>query len=134
MKSVSYTSSCYLSCAQCAGEVIICVDAALTDSGKPYIEGVAASVECQTDSCGRTSYVYAFTYEESQLADPNTDLLESDIGGVLCKGCLTDYINGLIDFSLLPIYADNAAALLGGLIAGDLYRTGSDPDVVCVVH
>ena len=134
MKSVSYTSSCYLSCVQCAGEIIICVDADLTESGRPFIEGNAASVECETDSCGRTSYVYGLTYEESQLADPNTDLLESDIGGVLCKGCLTDYINGLIDFSLLPIYADNAAALLGGLVAGDLYRTDSDPDVVCVVH
>lgn len=34
----------------------------------------------------------------------------------------------------LPIYADNAAAILGGLTVGDLYRTGADPDPVCVVH
>jgi len=34
----------------------------------------------------------------------------------------------------LTIYANNAAALAGGLVAGNLYRTGADPDTVCVVH
>lgn len=36
--------------------------------------------------------------------------------------------------SLLPNYADNAAARTGGLITGQLYRTGGDPDLVCIVH
>ena len=34
----------------------------------------------------------------------------------------------------LPIYRNNAAAIAGGLEHGNLYRTGNDPDVVCVVH
>ncbi len=34
----------------------------------------------------------------------------------------------------LPVYANNAAALAGGLTVGAFYRTGADPDVVCVVH
>lgn len=34
----------------------------------------------------------------------------------------------------LPSYANNAAAITGGLVAGDLYRTGGDPDLVAVVH
>ncbi len=34
----------------------------------------------------------------------------------------------------LPIYANNAAAIAGGLTAGALYRTGADPDPVYVVH
>jgi hypothetical protein len=34
----------------------------------------------------------------------------------------------------LSAHVNNAAALLGGLVAGDLYRTGGDPDVICVVH
>jgi hypothetical protein len=34
----------------------------------------------------------------------------------------------------LPVYANNAAALGGGLTAGAFYRTGADPDQVCVVH
>lgn len=33
----------------------------------------------------------------------------------------------------LSVYANNAAALAGGLAVGDLYRTGADPSVVCVV-
>lgn len=34
----------------------------------------------------------------------------------------------------LPVYANNAAAVGGGLTAGAFYRTGGDPDPVCVVH
>jgi hypothetical protein len=34
----------------------------------------------------------------------------------------------------LPVYANNAAALAGGLTAGAFYRTGADPDPVMVVH
>jgi hypothetical protein len=34
----------------------------------------------------------------------------------------------------LPAYANNAAAVAGGLTAGAFYRTGGDPDLVCVVH
>jgi hypothetical protein len=36
--------------------------------------------------------------------------------------------------SALPTHANNAAALAGGLVAGQFYRTGGDPDLVCVVH
>jgi hypothetical protein len=34
----------------------------------------------------------------------------------------------------LSVYANNAAAIAGGLVAGQLYRTGADPDQVCIVH
>jgi len=34
----------------------------------------------------------------------------------------------------IPVYANNAAAIAGGLVAGNFYRTGADPDPVCVVH
>lgn len=34
----------------------------------------------------------------------------------------------------LPVYVNNAAAIAGGLAAGRFYRTGGDPDAVCVVH
>uniref|UniRef100_A0A6M3K811 Putative lectin/glucanase superfamily protein n=1 Tax=viral metagenome TaxID=1070528 RepID=A0A6M3K811_9ZZZZ len=34
----------------------------------------------------------------------------------------------------LPVYANNAAAVAGGLTAGAFYRTNGDPDPVCVVH
>lgn len=41
---------------------------------------------------------------------------------------------GKITLAYLPNYANNAAALAGGLTAGMLYRTNGDPDTVCVVH
>lgn len=34
----------------------------------------------------------------------------------------------------LPVFANNAAAIAGGLTAGAFYRTGADPDPVFVVH
>lgn len=36
--------------------------------------------------------------------------------------------------AVLAVHANNAAALAGGLVAGDFYRTNADPDTVCVVH
>ena len=47
---------------------------------------------------------------------------------------LTKKVNQLcckVNFTDLPEYADNAAALAGGLVSGQLYRTG---DTVKVVH
>lgn len=43
-------------------------------------------------------------------------------------------INKLIQNPDLPVYANNAAAIAGGLVAGEFYRTNGDPDTVCVVH
>jgi hypothetical protein len=42
----------------------------------------------------------------------------------------------ITDFGVtgLPIYANNAAAIAGGLVVGMFYRTNADPDPVCVVH
>ena len=34
----------------------------------------------------------------------------------------------------LPVYANNAAALADNLAVGEFYRTGGDPDTICVVH
>ncbi|KKR42194.1 MAG: putative T4-like protein proximal tail fiber [Parcubacteria group bacterium GW2011_GWF1_40_6] len=45
-------------------------------------------------------------------------------------------VNALLNINLakLTVYANNAAAVAGGLVAGDLYRTGADPDPIMVVH
>lgn len=39
-----------------------------------------------------------------------------------------------VTVSGLQVFANNAAAITGGLVAGQLYRTGADPDLVAVVH
>lgn len=36
--------------------------------------------------------------------------------------------------SEISVYANNTAAIAGGLTAGTLYRSGADPDVISVVH
>jgi len=39
-----------------------------------------------------------------------------------------------INIPHIPVYANNAAAIAGGLSAGNLYRSGADPDVISMVH
>lgn len=39
-----------------------------------------------------------------------------------------------MDRTKVPVYANNAAAIAGGLAQDDLYRTGGDPDLICIVH
>lgn len=39
-----------------------------------------------------------------------------------------------LNIGSLSVYSNNASAIAGGLSTGDLYRTGNDPDVVCVVN
>ncbi len=59
----------------------------------------------------------------------NIDLVE--------KGKTPEVLRNLIallQLTALPVYANNAAAIAGGLAAGGLYRTNGDPDTICVVH
>ncbi len=44
------------------------------------------------------------------------------------------YINQSDSASLPPIYANNAAAIAGGLVSGQNYRSGGDPDILYIVH
>ena len=52
------------------------------------------------------------------------------------NGSYTEYIalNPKQITTTLPIYANNTLAISGGLSAGMFYRTGANPDLVCVVH
>ena len=43
-------------------------------------------------------------------------------------------LTGTTSIKNLQIFANNGAALSGGLIAGNLYRDGGNPDHLCVVH
>ena len=62
----------------------------------------------------------------------NTDRVFISNNGNVGIGTITP--NSKLAVVGLPVYADNAAAIAGGLSAGDFYRTGADPDPVCVVH
>lgn len=42
--------------------------------------------------------------------------------------------DGVVGSDLPPVYANNAAAVAGGLGVGEVYRTGGNPDLLCIVH
>ncbi len=52
---------------------------------------------------------------------------------ILADG-LADFHAGSYKLYNISIYADNTAAISGGLSAGMLYRDGSNPDHLCIVH
>jgi len=93
IKSVNFTSCGKLSCMECGGDVIICISPTKTESGLGFIEGKLVS----TDGTLNNEYVYGFTYDAAQLADPSGMLISCDISGVVCKGCVTTYLDSLLD-------------------------------------
>lgn len=67
------------------------------------------------------------------------------VGYIIGKGGRLELDASIVASSLLrsshghtisntPTYANNAAAVAAGLSRGSLYRTGADPDVICMVH
>lgn len=43
-------------------------------------------------------------------------------------------VTGILSIFGLPSYANNAAAIAGGLVVGNVFKTGGDPDIIAVVH
>jgi hypothetical protein len=82
------------------------------------------------------SFASAAFYAEPQGA--NVSGFQSDQGPTGYAFNATDSTSiskfGKIRATGLSVHANNAAALAGGLVVNDFYRTGSDPDTVCVVH
>jgi len=68
-----------------------------------------------------------------------SSLLDSTVGSgavVLDSGPVIFALTMFSTVSIqnLQIFANNAAAVSGGLVAGNLYRDGGNPDHVCVTH
>lgn len=59
-----------------------------------------------------------------------TGFVVRDSGATLVSATFT----GTTTILGLPVYANNAAAVSGGLVLGNLYRTGADPDFIATVH
>jgi hypothetical protein len=90
----NYTTCNRLSCSSVIpSDLIICVDPSLTTSGDGYIEGtLIASCKSKT-SCN--TWVYTITIEGTDLITPD-EFLSSLITGIVCKGCLTTYIDNKV--------------------------------------
>lgn len=106
-KTVVYTSPIRLSCISVtpAPDVILCLtDSSLlapvicpdSESEVPYdfttLEAKLNKSWKNGDNCGAITYSYVFAYDETLLAVPGTALVASQISGVFCEGCLTDWV------------------------------------------
>jgi hypothetical protein len=65
---------------------------------------------------------------------PESDVVNLVSDLALKAPLASPHFTGTVNIAGLQVFANNAAAITGGLVAGDLYRTGADPDPVCVVH
>lgn len=97
MKEVIYKTDTNLECTcdcNSEAEVSICLLPALVLSGYNYID--ATITEC-TKECrnGILFRNYTIQYDEALLTNPSYNLINADIKGVICKGCLTDYIQSV---------------------------------------
>ena len=68
-----------------------------------------------------------------------SDLIDSTVGAgpvVLDSGCslYSPTIYSTMSIKNLQAFANNGAAVAGGLVAGNIYRLGGDPDLLAVVH
>ncbi len=114
--------------------------------GPKWATNPNVGIQIDTNPAWMGNYYYPTTFLSTSAAGAGTGWVFRDtatpanvvtilrtVGGVSSMGIgMTP--NSRLAVSGLPIYANNAAAIAGGLAAGDFYRTGADPDPVCVVH
>lgn len=103
------------------------------------IAAAASGVEFEWMRLGRPTddqRYSSFKAKSSSGAGSYVSLYVHDgVSGTSQKGAMFWDGNGRTAFlTLPPIFANNAAALAGGITSGYIYRTGADPDVLCVVH
>lgn len=94
MNTVCYRTTTRVDC-PCDAEVFVCIDSALTSNGAPFIPATLTRTTTTIDACNNTIYTYYIEYCEDCLADPQYSLVNSDINGIICRGCLTDFIEYL---------------------------------------
>ncbi len=70
-----------------------------------------------------------------QIAPLNASLFAGDPKSIINNSAWMAWFQSLIDkLTTFPVFANNAAAIAGGLTRGDFYRTGGNPDTLCIVH
>jgi len=79
------------------------------------------------------------TYIYNSIADGSISIWGEASGSKLYFGTnnilrMTIDNLGNVNLSNVSVYANNAAAIAGGLTVGTIYRTGGDPDTLCIVH
>lgn len=95
MQNVIYNTITKLICS-CVedAEVILCISpSTLVATGLPTIEATLIGSSELCGASGERLYQYVFNYDETLLTDPTVPLYALNISGVVCRGCLTTYID-----------------------------------------
>lgn len=104
MQEVIYKTDANLECTcdcNSTADVIVCLSASLVLSGYRFIN--ATITECSKECCNGILFRnYTIQYDENLLIDSSYSLINSDIKGVICKGCFTDWIEDYIDSVVNP--------------------------------
>lgn len=92
---------------------------------------VGASIGSQVEASSGKNLIF---YTTNGNLTPGNELERMRITGNGFVGIGSNAPTSALQVVGLPVYANNAAAVTGGLTSGAFYRTGADPDAVCVVH
>jgi hypothetical protein len=95
--------------------------------------GITARTEGAWSSDGASNIAFPTGFAfETTAANSRTEKMRITGSGNVGIGTSTP--TSKLQVVGLPVYANNLAAVNGGLSVGAFYRTGLDPDQVCVVH
>lgn len=94
VKTLTYTS-CINSCCNkiLPADIIICVPSTYTLDGSHHIDGQITAVRGNY-CCGKV-YEQTISYDDTQLAEGKC-LTASVITGIVCKDCITQYLNDIV--------------------------------------
>lgn len=113
----------------CGSEVIICIDGISTWFNRPYVIGTILSVVQSGTYCNQKTYRYSLSYDSDAFLDPSDTLTTANITGVVCKDCLTTYIESLVSEVVSGGYWAEVGAeiqLAAPFSADDIVVSGSD--------
>lgn len=109
IRSVEWSSGSLLSCAGCLpADVVLCVNPGLLPQPLDYYEFTTIDASlvsiAKSTTCGcEATYRYTFEFDDLDLIAP-TELIASDITGVFCKSCFTQWVLDEIQRTMLGDY------------------------------
>lgn len=107
LREVIYNSQVRLSCSgSLPAEIVLCIPTSIVAPHLcsseveqiftyHYIEATLTAVCKTSGTCNGTNWKYTIEYDDEQLVSPNV-LDSTQINGVFCKGCLTQWVEDLV--------------------------------------